>query len=315
MGGSSVRDPARRIRRTRRWRRNARGVVSVVGTLLALLVFFALFGIFLTQYVPLWMTDNEIQFTSETQASVATLKSNVEQQLAFGAPSVYATPFTMSSEGIPLVAQPTQGVLQFLPKLPGIFAYIDIDAGAGGTSPYVQNLTNLGSLEMTLPNRYYTLQTFSFEDDAVIESQGGSNQYVAFPPVLDVRSIPGNTSVTMLLLNLYGNSTTIVSSGTQDVYSTYEFSQSISSSGRPIPGGYLPFNVTFKLGTYFPCAWSTFLNTTLGSGGVTGFTLLPANACSLPTDVPGMVTLVLHLINHFTLILGGVQIAIGVGTT
>jgi len=80
MGRARVLRPGRRYRRARRIRQSRRGVVAVIGTLLALLVFFALFGIFLTQYVPLWMTDNEAQFTAQAGTSFAQLKSFVDSQ-------------------------------------------------------------------------------------------------------------------------------------------------------------------------------------------------------------------------------------------
>ena len=112
-----------------------RGVVSVIGTLLALLVFFALFGIFLTQYVPLWMTDNESAWTSQTQQSFAQLKSNMDLQVALGNTGLLSVPFVMSSQSIPLIAQPTQGVLSFVPNTAGLFANVSASKGPGSSGP------------------------------------------------------------------------------------------------------------------------------------------------------------------------------------
>ncbi|MCI4354935.1 MAG: hypothetical protein L3K06_06175, partial [Thermoplasmata archaeon] len=67
MGGLHYRTGGQRYRRRHRLGKDTRGVVAVVGTLLAMLVFFSLFGIFIEQYLPLWMTDNESSFTSQTQ--------------------------------------------------------------------------------------------------------------------------------------------------------------------------------------------------------------------------------------------------------
>ncbi|HTT25996.1 MAG TPA: hypothetical protein VMH90_03415, partial [Thermoplasmata archaeon] len=128
-------EPSVRRRRYRRLR-GRRGVVSVIGTLLALLVFFALFGIFLTQYVPLWMTDNESAWTSQLQTSFATLKSNMDLQVALGSSGLLATPFVMSSQGIPLIAQPTEGILSFVPNSPGVFASVSATRGPGGSGPF-----------------------------------------------------------------------------------------------------------------------------------------------------------------------------------
>jgi len=115
MGEAGIVLTGRRYRRARRLDRGKRGVVAVVGTLLALLVFFALFGIFLTQYVPLWMTDNERQFADGMESSFALLKSAVDEQYSLGGPATYATPFTLASQAVPLLSQPTQATLTFIP--------------------------------------------------------------------------------------------------------------------------------------------------------------------------------------------------------
>jgi hypothetical protein len=122
MGATVSSRSGRRYRRARRLRGGKRGVVAVIGTLLSLLVFFALFGIFLTQYVPLWMTDNEAEFTNAAAASFITLKGGIDYQYALGVPPVLGTAFTISSQGVPLIAQPTEGALTFLPnQCPGGF--------------------------------------------------------------------------------------------------------------------------------------------------------------------------------------------------
>ncbi len=316
MAARNVRAGGRRYRRSRFLRHDSRGVVSVVGTLLALLVFFSLFGIFLTQFVPLWMTDNEVQFTSQAQASIGTFKSNIDSQLSFGGPQVYATPFVMSSSGIPLLAQPTAGVLRFLPSTPGMFAAVRMDVGPGGGPAYQQNLSTMGTLSMTLPNRYFVPQVFQFEDDAVVQAQVSGNQVVYFPPILQVRAVPGNSSASLALVNLYGNSTTAVTSGTQDVYSRYLFAQTIVSNGKHVANGpNLPFNVTFKIGTQFPCAWQSYLNRTLAPSGMT-FSLTPtAPTCSSVIASPSVVSLTLRNLNYFVLYFAGFQITLGVGAS
>ena len=190
----------------------------MVGTLLALLVFFALFGIFLTQYVPLWMTDNESQFTAQTATSFAELKEDIDTQYILGGPPTFGSSFTLASNGIPLLAQPTEGTLAFLPTTcpggfytkattssPGlygqpaspsycVFENVTLSVGPGGSGPYTQHVPS-GVLEMLLPNRYYNTQTFYFEDDAVVQSQGGVQQILTFPPPLNVTTINSNLSL------------------------------------------------------------------------------------------------------------------------
>ncbi len=191
MEGPSAHLRARRFRR--RIRRNSRGVVAVIGTLLALLVFFALFGVFLTQYLPLWMNENEVTFTDQAETSMAQLKSDIDLQAALQAPPVFQTAFTMNSQGVPLIAQPTVGVLSFIPFTPGVFANVTMNPGPGDGHQFSQNVT-LGTVTMYLPNRYYSAQTFSFEDDAVVQAQTDLTQILAFPPTMTVNQ-SGNARI------------------------------------------------------------------------------------------------------------------------
>ncbi len=358
MGEGSVGNAGQRHRRARRWRRNRRGVVSVVGTLLALLVFFALFGIFLTQYVPLWMTDNESQFTSQAAASFASFQSNVNLQYILGGPATYGVSFTISSQGVPLLAQPTQGTLVFLPTTcPGgfyakgqtgataanygqpvspnycVFQNVTLTTGPGGSGLYSQHLAS-GVLQMVLPNRYYTPQTFYFEDDAVIQTQPGGYQIMDFPPPLNVTSVGGNTSVTTSLLQLYGNASTVIGQGSQQVFSHLRYAQTVTSSGSDA----VPLNFTFEIGTQNPCAWSRYLVSVMNVSG------LPYSTSRLPGTAPyynfldpvnGTTTIVpsqsptcfnpngrttvlavnLYELSYATVFNAGVQVTLGIGGT
>ena len=293
MEGTRATLARRRYLRSRGLHRNRRGVVAVVGTLLALLVFFALFGIFLTQYVPLWMTDNESQFTSDTATSFAQFKADIDQQYLLDGPPVYGTTFTISSQGIPLLAQPTQGSLSFLPTTcpngfypkngtpmdPSycVFQNISLSVGPGGSSSYFQGYSQhvaSGVLQMQLPNRYYNGQTFYLENDADVQSQGGYQQILAIPPPLNVTivgnpALPGsNTSVTGSFLQLSGNASTVTGQGTQQVYSHLRFSGAISSNGK----GGTPFNLQYEIGTQYPFAWQQYFLSMMNASGLSPIT-------------------------------------------
>ena len=310
MGGNLRRYGGRHYRRRRRFRGSSRAVVSVVGTLLALLVFFALFGVFITQYVPLWMTDNEAAFTGQTQASFATLKSNIDLQVALGAPPSYGTPFAMSSQGIPLLAQPTGGILNFNPKTPGLFANVSFTPGPGNAARFYQNMS-LGTLTMVLPNRYFATQTFSLEDDAVVQAQTPTQQLVAYPPSLNINVTGSQVGVTLSLIQLLGNSTQAISTGTQEVFSHYVLTQKYSNNAT-----IRPISATFLLGTEFPCAWYTFFSGQLQKSGIGNHAVLPASPCASsnsfgyqPTDFQ----VTFNNLSSFTLILAEFTIVLGVG--
>jgi hypothetical protein len=308
MGDASARLRRRRYRR--RIRRDSRGVVSVIGTLLALLVFFALFGVFLTQYLPLWMNENEVTFTNLAESAMAQLKSGLDLQAALGSPPVFQTPFSMNSEGVPLIAQPTVGILSFIPFTPGVFANVTMNPGPGDGKQFSQNLT-LGTVTMYLPNRYYSPQTFSLEDDAVVQAQTDLTQILAFPPTMTVNQSGSQIAVTMSLIQLLGNASQVITTGTQEVSSHFIFSQTYASNGTGLPGS---LSASFTIGTHFPCAWATYLNQLLTSSkiGASHYTLSPS------TCVPSLgnvVTVSLHFttISTFTLVFSEFNLVTGVG--
>ncbi len=319
-------------------------------------MFFALFGIFLTQYVPLWMTDNESQFTSQASSSFAQFKAGVDLQYVLAGPPSIGTTFTMSSNGVPLIAQPTQGTLVFLPttcpngfatKTAGssvagqpvsssycVFENITLSAGPGGSGLYSQHIAS-GVLEMGLPNRYYSAQTFYFEDDAVIESQGGLQQIMSLAPPLNVSTAGGNTSVTTSFLNLIGNASTVIGQGSQQVFSHLRYAQVVTSNGARV-GPRSLLNLTFEIGTQYPCAWQGFLRSMMNSSGVPyaatptaypatsynwGSPLthaatipVPASACFSASNTY-IVALNVVDVSYATVFYAGTQLTLGVGGT
>lgn len=273
MGGIRRPDGGRFYRRRRRLSESRRGVVSVVGTLLALLVFFALFGIFITQYVPLWMNDNEAAYTAQVQAAFAQLKQNVDLQATLGGPQTLSVPIPMASQGIPLFASATTATLNYIPHTQGVYASVTMQYGPGGERGFVYN-QSLGTLQVVVPNRYFPPQLFVYEDDAVIQSQGPTSQVLTYPPLVAINTSGIYQSVTMTVVQLYGNATQVVSTGTDEVYTHFGTITNYPSNGSlAAPGA--PFFVNIVFGTAEPCAWATYLNTTLSQSG------LPAGAWTL----------------------------------
>jgi hypothetical protein len=309
---SRLRSP-RRVR----WRRS-HAVVSVVGTLLSLLVFFALFGIFVTQYVPVWMDENEQAFSDDAQRAFAELKANIDLQSELAGPPILAAPLPLSSDGIPLFAQPTTAVLNYIPHTYGVYANITMQYGPGGKPNFVYNQT-LGTVRLTIPNRYYPPQVFEFEDDAVIQSQGGSQQSqqaLLYPPIFTINTSGTYRQVTMGLLQLYGNATQVVSSGTIEVFSRYGTQQQFPSNGSVSAPG-TPFNVTLKLGTSYGCGWVNYLAATLNASQLpkSFWTLSPSSCAGVVYNSGGstMITMTLRQLSKYDLIVNTATIFTGVG--
>jgi len=368
MGGTNISSAGRRYRRAHRLHHQPRGVVAVIGTLLALLVFFALFGIFLTQYLPLWMADNESQFTSQAATSFANFKEAVDSQYILGGPQSIGTAFTISSQGVPLLAQPTEGTLAFLPTTcPGgfytkggsptppsnlyvgqpittgycVFENITLNYGPGATSTslnYYSQHVSSGVLEMVLPNRYFTAQTFYFEDDALVQSQGGGQQIIALPPPLNVTTTGGNTTVTTSFLQMYGNASTVIGQGSEQVFSHLRYTQTVASNGFPLNGGRSLLNVTFEIGTQFPCAWQNLLRSTMNVSGIpysaAGMTYpatyynwtnptthntqtipVASSSCTYSNGATTVLSLKITNVDYATVFYAGVQLAVGIGGT
>jgi len=364
MGGRTRTRSGRRYRRARRLRSEKRGVVAVIGTLLALLVFFALFGIFLTQYVPLWMTDNEAAFTNSAAGAFAQLKSGIDTQYALGLPPTLGTPFVDSSAGVPLIANPTEGSLSFIPQTcPSGFYYKGgsgassanwgqpvnpafcvfenqtMSTGPGGSRTFGLSAAS-GVLQMFLPNRYFSPTTFLFEDDGVIQSQSYNYQIMAFSPPFNVTRLAGNVTVASSFLQLYGNASTVIGTGTEEVYSHLRYTQELTSNGRAVSrtnSTLRPFNYTFEVGTVYPCAWQHFLWGMMNATGLarvnsptwttgatpsynwsnpngwTTQTVPYTGGCTNSVGTTTVIALNLFQVNYAILYYAGVQLNLGIG--
>ncbi len=290
--------------------RDRRAVVSVVGTLLSLLVFFALFGIFLTQVAPVWMSENEEALTVQLESSLGNLKADIDTQVTEGGPSVLSVPFQLNSATIPLLAQPTSAYFSFIPGAIGIFSNVTMQPapGATGHSIFTENIS-LGVFTLVVPNRYYAPQTFSMENDAVIQSQGTGQQVIEFPPTFSLNSTPSGIDLTASIVDLTGTSTQSTGLGTQEVFSHFVTTQSIESTSANHE-----LNATFTEGTSYPCAWTQFLSSTLNASGVSVTHTITPSSCptSVPSPVPVKITF--RGLTQFTLIYSEIRVVIGVGT-
>ncbi|MGC2288684.1 MAG: hypothetical protein WA688_02350 [Thermoplasmata archaeon] len=312
--GVSVRHRAQRAR-YRRLRTNRRGLVAVVGTLLSLLVFLSLFGTFLTFYLPLWMADDEANFTAGVSTSLAELQSNMQLQAETGNPPVLSTPFTMSSDSVPLLSVPTTGTLAFLPRTPGASVSLSIPNFLTANTPYKQTFGgSLGTMLITLPNRYYSPETFQLEDGAIIQSEGDTNQLISFPPIFILQKIGTSLSLTMMLTQMYGNATRLTSPGTIEVYSELLGATQTLKNNNTGAVASLFLNVT----THYPCAWSTFFtqSRTVGNVSAAQMTVTYSAGYTPCTATSGQAKTINVLITNIatvTLILANFQLSAGIG--
>lgn len=325
-------------------------MVAVVGTLLALLVFFALFGIFLTQYVPLWMEENESQLSNQIQTALSTLKSGADDQYILGGIPTYSVPFTVASATVPLLAQPTVATISSIPGCPDGFytsngtperiASCDFEhlafSSTTCTAPCQDNVFNVtratNYLEVDLPARYFTPLSYYFEDDGLAAAQTSGHQWMFVPPPLTITETAGNLTVRLSQLVLFGNATTFNGQGTKDVTSHYYTGTNVTSASRfeTSTGAPRTFNLTLTLGVHAICGWYNYLNNTtyaaLGPSSSTTWTLTGANqagaltlsppslsTCSSTNHAAADLTLKIHNVNYATAFTAEEQITFNAG--
>jgi hypothetical protein len=289
--------------------------VAVVGTLLSLLVFLSLFGTFLTFYLPLWMADNEESFTSNVETSLAELQSNMQLQAETGEPPILSTPFTMSSDSVPLLSVSTTATLTFLPNTPGTSMSLTIPNFLTTGSTYTQTLGgSLGTMLITVPNRYFSPETFQVENGAVIQSAGDANQLVAYPPLFLLQKTGTSLSLSLMLMQLYGNASRLTSPGTIEVYSQLLGNTQSLQNTNGVPVSSLTLSVT----THFPCAWSTFFTQSRGLANVSATQMAISYSagytpCTAISGLAKTVTVTITNIATVTLILANIQLSSGIG--
>ncbi len=297
----------------RRLHASHRGVAAVVGTLLALLVFLAIFGIFLSDYLPLWMQDNEQSLAAQVESQFGGIQNTMgSEYLSSDAGYQAANPVTMQSGGVPVFAQPTQGILSFTGNHQ-LFTNVSFRLDSSTGQAYYQNITTVGDLTMSLPNRYYVPMTFDLQNGGVIEAQSGaSQQNMIFAPSVVANSSGGVSTLYMTLFALYGNNS-VLNLPTAVVYTTFLASQQYPGYA----GTYVDVNFT----TQYPCAWATYWNNTFGYLNSTQYPSTlnvhpnPTQAC-VPGGTGGVTLMHVSFsaVSHFILSVADFTVSVGQST-
>jgi hypothetical protein len=289
-----------------------------VGTLLALLVFLSIFGIFLTEYVPLWMTDNEESFSNSVASQFGAIKQTMDSLYVSGKTSfAVANPVSMASNGVPVFAQPTQGILGFSEPS---YLYTNVSFILGGTSHWFWQNFSTGMIQDRLGDRYYVPLTYALEGDSVIQSQSAYQQTVLFQPSVIANQSGARPSLYLTMFSMTGNNTNgaTTSTGLAEVYTTYMSSQTYTGAYNT--------RVFLNFTTYYPCAWSNSWNktsVTLNTSGyrfgpnvhpLPGPNAYPVGACSNNlVQYPEKLQISFTPVSTFVLTVVYFQVNIGVG--
>ena len=246
-----------RIRKSPRWE-DDEGVAATVGTIMTILVFLTFMGVFTSQIVPAWMSDNESAHMSQVIEQIVSLKSNIDGLIVdyanrLLAPNPVMVPVTLSATGIPVFAAPTSGILSFHPDA--------INQRPSLNTSYVANLTEDdghtgGTLRMYCPNRYYVEQYIIYESGAVIVNQSDGEFIIAGIPLV-VKEFSGVLVMQMTQVSLVGLNKTVGGTGAKAVNANLLYASTIEYEGLT--------EVTITVWTKHGNAWANYFRKALNS--------------------------------------------------
>lgn len=264
-GGSKM-----NIRRHPNW--NNEGVASTVGTIMALMVFLAFLSMFTSQYVPVWMEENEASHMNVVYSQFANLKQSVDIQvqagLILGSSQVQIfSPIKLGANGIPMFAAPTPGYL----SIHRTTSYDNVSFSFGAAASIMNyNSTTGGTVSLNVPNRYYVKQELAYENDALILKQP-DGQYMKASPQFIVDKVGASSfHISYTQLDIRGDDSSYVGYGTRGIQTTLKAASTTTFTN--LTAGYRPY-LCIDHTTWYEGAWNSSFNQTLTNAGLEHGTL------------------------------------------
>ena len=248
-------------------RKSDEGVSAVIGTIMALMVFMFLFGMIQTQYVPVAMKDTEANHMRTVETQFGQMKYGVDNLILSNRTDypIY-TPITMGSDGVPVFASPTPGILSFSPQKESLNISFTLYQNVSGniTSTKVYGNTS-GRVMLYVPNRYYVQEAYIYTCGAVILYQP-SGSVMKSTPLISIQNRSGDIAATLDTIRMVGADVSEGGSSTADIYSSllYTYSSSINANSSDFKNSSLWINIT----TQFKEAWLDWAKSTLQNGGL-----------------------------------------------
>lgn len=249
----------RGIKKSPRWD-DDEGVAATVGTIMSLLVFLTFMGVFTNQFIPVWMGDNESSHMSDVIQQILALKSDIDGLItdyadSLIAPTPLVVPVTLSSQGIPVFAAPTSGVLSYVPE----YTYGRPSFNTSYTSDLEDDDGHSGGeLRLYCPNRYYVEQSLIYESGAVILNQS-DGEFILSGVQLSVQNYNDNLVLKMTQVTLQGVNKTIGGIGTKTVHADLMYASTIEYTSSPAE------EVTITIVTQHGLAWANYFKRTLNA--------------------------------------------------
>lgn len=264
-----------RFRKIRNIRKNKEGVASVVGTIMALMVFLAFLSLFINQWVPVMINDNEATHMTQVINQFGNLKQAIDS-LTVNWPNsegmnIY-TAVTMNSPGVPLFAAETPGELSLgITNRTGEFGYnvgeFSVKTSGGiGSYPDI-NQSSVGSIKFIASNRQYVTQSVIYENGALMIAQPEGSS-IKGSPGFTIQKLNSSISFKFGLIKLMGVDTKVGSylagaSPVEGINTKMLFVTKDPTNGGVINYGKNYRNVTVSVLSDYYVAWFNYLNNTL----------------------------------------------------
>jgi hypothetical protein len=315
-----------RLKRHKKW--DDEGVASTVGTIMAMMVFLAALSMFTSQYVPVWMEENEASHMSVAYSQFAALKQAVDMQVLAGA--IQGTtnvqmfsPLKLGAEGIPMFAAPTPGYL----TISRSSSYDNVSFSFNTSASIIDYPSNTGgTIKLSVENRYYIAQELAYENDALILKQS-DGQYMKATPQFTVTMVgPNLYQISYTQMDLRGDDINYVGFGTRGIKtimkstSTTTFTNLTDENFNGTMAKYPFLNITHT--TYYERAWNTSFNQTLSSAGMrwglditdslTDYTItsrLKSNPSAIEDLSEIIICIKPNLISRFSLTIANIEIS------
>ncbi len=242
-------------------KRDREGVASTVGTIMALLVFITFLALLTNSYVPAWMQDNERSHMSEVFNQFGELKGKIDSLIVSaqitgdGSINLYQ-PISLGSEGVPVFASPTAGLLTYIPKGAQTDSNVNV-VFHNGSSSY--NQSGGGRIELYAANRYYVQQWVAYENGAILVKQEDGQVVRAFPS-FDVKKVNEAVNIKFTQIDLLGSNITQAGTGSSGLNIDLLYTE---SHDYGITGAWI-MNITTQYGS----AWEKYLNDTCSQAGL-----------------------------------------------
>lgn len=270
---------------------------GVVAASLGVVLISVLLGMVVTFWVPAWGYDSEVSHSRETINAFAQFKNALElQTLSANINQTLTTTFPLGVGAVPLFGAETPGQLSFQYLEAG---RVRFRANLTDTSGQV-NLSAAGSLDYTMPNRYFVRQEIAYESGAVIVAQSDGEALRLTPPFRFVNGTQG-IEVFLTLFSLDGPQAIVTGVESHTVSSRLNLAQTLTYAW--------PANTTVALNvtTEFLSAWSGYFATAMNSSSVNASLY---NITRFPAASPESVTLQLSGVRALTVTVALVQVKV-----